>query len=99
MKIRLLGLLRKLLVSSRQPWATVVRLLGRLIQRLLSNPQIAELWRFIFLGSLVETGRIVGQKVVDAVSGCTSITIGVISNFTSAFSLRSTFDSHRHLVI
>lgn len=69
MKIRLLGLLRKLLVSSRQPWATVVRLLGRLIQRLLSNPQIAELWRFIFLGSLVETGRIVGQKVVDAVSG------------------------------
>jgi hypothetical protein len=75
MKIRLLSLLRKLLISSRQPWLTVFRLLSRLIERLLSNPHIAELWRFIFLGTVVETGRIVGQKVVEAVSSCMSILV------------------------
>jgi len=68
MKIRLLSLLRKLLIDCRQPWRTVLRSLSRLIERLLSNPYIADLWRFIFLGTLVETGRVVGQKVVDAVS-------------------------------
>ena len=70
MRTRLLSLLRKLLISSRQPWISGFRLLGRLIERLLSNPQIAELWRFIFLGTVVETGRVVGQKVVEAVSSC-----------------------------
>ena len=74
MRMRLLlGLLRKLLVGCRQSWLTVFRSIGRVIARLLSNPQIAELWRFIFLGSVVETGRIAGQKAVEAVSGCTSI--------------------------
>jgi hypothetical protein len=70
MRIRLLSLLRKLLISSRQPWITGFRLLRRFIERLLSNPQIAELWRFIFLGTVVETGRIIGQKAVEAISSC-----------------------------
>jgi hypothetical protein len=91
MKIQLLSLLRKLLIGCRQPWATVLRSFSRLIERLLSNPHIADLWRFIFLGTLVETGRVVGQKMVDAVSSCTSITvvIGVILNFRVS-SLRGT---------
>ena len=70
MRIRLLSLLRKLFISSRQPWITSFRLLRRFIERLLSNPQIAELWRFIFLGTVVETGRIIGQKAVEAISSC-----------------------------
>jgi hypothetical protein len=73
MNIGLLNLLRNLLIRGRQPWTTIVRLLGRVIDRLLSNPQIAELWRFIFLGTVVEAGRIAGQKVVEAVSSCTSV--------------------------
>jgi hypothetical protein len=71
MNIGLLNLLRNL-IRCRQPWTTIVRLLRRVIDRLLSNPQIAELWRFIFLGTVVEAGRIAGQKVVEAVSSCRS---------------------------
>jgi hypothetical protein len=92
MRTRLYSLLRKLLIDSRRPWVTVIRLLGRFTERLLSNPQIAELWRFIFLGTLVETGRIAGQKVIEALTSCTSITVPIlvaISNFAS-FRLCST---------
>jgi hypothetical protein len=76
MRIRLLfSLLRKLLVGCRRSWLRGFRSIGRLIAPLLSNPQIGELWRFIFLGSLVETGRIVGQKAVEALSSCMLISI------------------------
>ncbi|KAJ7479279.1 hypothetical protein FB451DRAFT_1131411 [Mycena latifolia] len=35
------------------------------IQKLVSNPQIAELFRFIFLGTIVEAGRSLGQTLMD----------------------------------
>ena len=70
---RLLRLLRRLLLNSGQSWRNILRSLGRLIERLLSNPYIADLWRFIFLGSLVETGRIISQKASNAVSSCMSL--------------------------
>ncbi|KAJ7595072.1 P-loop containing nucleoside triphosphate hydrolase protein [Mycena floridula] len=60
--------LRRIFLRSGRSWRQSIQIFSRLIAKLLSNPQIAELWRFIFLGSIVETGRIVGQKVVDVVS-------------------------------
>lgn len=48
----------------------IIKLLTGFIRRLLANPQIAELWRFIFLGTVVEAGRVAGQKLVDFVSSC-----------------------------
>ncbi|KAJ7094211.1 hypothetical protein C8R44DRAFT_684782 [Mycena epipterygia] len=35
------------------------------VQKMMSNPQIAELFRFIFLGTVVETGRKLGESLVD----------------------------------
>jgi hypothetical protein len=68
---------QKFFINSSQFWLTVVYQFTRLIQRLLSNPQIAELWRFIFLGAIVEVGRIVSQKVFEAVSGREFIIVAI----------------------
>ncbi|KAJ6536501.1 P-loop containing nucleoside triphosphate hydrolase protein [Mycena vulgaris] len=35
------------------------------VQEMVSNPQIAELFRFIFLGTILETGRKIGQALLD----------------------------------
>lgn len=39
--------------------------------RLVSNPHIAELLRFIFLGTVVELSKIVGLKIVSFAKHCT----------------------------
>lgn len=39
--------------------------------KLVSNPHIAELLRFIFLGTVVELSKIVGLKIVSFVKHCT----------------------------
>ncbi|KAJ7036357.1 P-loop containing nucleoside triphosphate hydrolase protein [Mycena alexandri] len=39
-----------------------------LVKRFLGNPQVSELLRFIFLGTIVETGRVAGAKMVSTVN-------------------------------
>jgi hypothetical protein len=40
------------------------------VVKLLANPHVAELLRFIFLGTVVETSRQLGQRAVDTVKHC-----------------------------
>ena len=71
----LFRLLQRIQLKSGRSWLEIIRLLKRFVRRLLSNPPVAELLRFIFLGTVVETGRIVGQKVVDVVSSCRLVSL------------------------
>ena len=48
----------------------VVQLFRNVLGKLLENPHIAELLRFIFLGTVVETTRQAGQKAVDFAKHC-----------------------------
>ncbi|KAJ7351438.1 P-loop containing nucleoside triphosphate hydrolase protein [Mycena albidolilacea] len=54
--------------QSGRSWKQILRALAILLKRLLSNPQVAELLRFIFLGTVVETGRVIGAKMVSTVN-------------------------------
>ena len=64
-----LGLCIRILVSSSSGLAHFVK---TFIPKLLANPQVAELLRFIFLGTVVESSRLAGQKIVDFVKHCES---------------------------
>ncbi|KAJ7656037.1 hypothetical protein DFH06DRAFT_475324 [Mycena polygramma] len=64
----LLLALRRFQTQSGRSWAHILRALARLLQRFLGNPQVAELLRFIFLGTIVETGRVIGAKMVATVN-------------------------------
>ncbi|KAF7337377.1 p-loop containing nucleoside triphosphate hydrolase protein [Mycena sanguinolenta] len=61
------GLRHVKLISGRS-WKQIFRALIALCKRLLGNPQVAELLRFIFLGTVVETGRVIGAKMVSMVN-------------------------------
>ena len=50
--------------------STILTFFKTIVPKLLSNPQIAELFRFLFLGTIVETSRIAGQKAVDFIKHC-----------------------------
>nr|GAT49808.1 P-loop containing nucleoside triphosphate hydrolase protein [Mycena chlorophos] len=46
-------------------WQTPIALVAGTFQKVLANPQASELLRFIFLGTVVEAGRQLGQLVYD----------------------------------
>ena len=48
----------------------VFRVLKGFFPKLMANPQVAELLRFIFLGTVVETTRQIGTKAVDFAKHC-----------------------------
>ncbi|KAJ7624490.1 P-loop containing nucleoside triphosphate hydrolase protein [Roridomyces roridus] len=54
--------------QSGRSWSQVIQLFIQLVKRIMGNPQVAELVRFIFLGTIVETGRVVGAKMVSTVN-------------------------------
>ncbi|KAJ7721840.1 P-loop containing nucleoside triphosphate hydrolase protein [Mycena maculata] len=60
--------LRHLKIQSGRSWKEFIKFLLLLVKRMLGNPQVAELLRFIFLGTIVETGRVVGAKMVSTVN-------------------------------
>ncbi|KAF7332904.1 p-loop containing nucleoside triphosphate hydrolase protein [Mycena venus] len=60
--------LRRVKTQSGHSWTQILRALALLLKRLLGNPQVAELLRFIFLGTVVETGRVIGAKMVSTVN-------------------------------
>ena len=58
----------KTIIGLPNLWA--VRAFKNVIGTLLQNPHVAELLRFIFLGTIVETSRQVGVKAADFVKHC-----------------------------
>jgi hypothetical protein len=68
MRVAFLRLIHRIHLGSGHPWTELIEL----IRKLLSNPQVAELCRFVFLGTIVETGRMAAQKIADFISGCGS---------------------------
>lgn len=68
--IRLLA--RRLqLLSPLLPGRYIFQALKNAIPKLLSNPHVAEILRFVFLGTVVEWSRLAGQKLTDIVKHCT----------------------------
>ncbi|KAJ7132511.1 P-loop containing nucleoside triphosphate hydrolase protein [Mycena epipterygia] len=61
-------LIRLLRAASGRSWKQFIKTLALLLKHVLGNPQVSELLRFIFLGTIVETGRVVGAKMVSAVN-------------------------------
>ena len=49
------------------------RFMRGIMGKVVENPYVAELLRFIFLGTIVETSRLVGQKVIDFAKHCKSL--------------------------
>ncbi|KAJ7484956.1 P-loop containing nucleoside triphosphate hydrolase protein [Mycena galericulata] len=60
--------LRRIKIQSGRSWKHIIKALILLVKRMLGNPQVAELLRFIFLGTIVETGRVAGAKMVSTVN-------------------------------
>ncbi|KAJ7613108.1 hypothetical protein FB45DRAFT_1065212, partial [Roridomyces roridus] len=54
--------------QSGRSWSQVIRLFIQLVKRIMGNPQVSELVRFIFLGTIVETGRVIGARMVSTVN-------------------------------
>lgn len=68
--IRLLA--RRLrLLKALLPGRYLFQALKNTIPKLLSNPHVAEILRFVFLGTVVEWSRLAGQKLADLVKHCT----------------------------
>ena len=65
--VQLLTFLRQLLSL---PSLLATSAFRELVVKLLSNPHVAELLRFIFLGTVVETSRQLGQRAVDMAKHC-----------------------------
>ncbi|KAJ7083920.1 P-loop containing nucleoside triphosphate hydrolase protein [Mycena crocata] len=64
----LIRALRRVKNQSGRSWTQVIKSFAALLRRILGNAQVAELLRFIFLGTIVETGRVVGAKMVSTVN-------------------------------
>ncbi|KAJ7199026.1 P-loop containing nucleoside triphosphate hydrolase protein [Mycena pura] len=64
----LIRALRRVKILSGRSWKQVIKAFVLLLRQALSNPQVAELVRFIFLGTIVETGRVAGAKMVSLVN-------------------------------
>ncbi|KAJ7096849.1 P-loop containing nucleoside triphosphate hydrolase protein [Mycena epipterygia] len=64
----LIRALRRVKIQSGRSWTQVIKMLVALVRRFLGNDQVSELLRFIFLGTIVETGRVVGAKMVSTVN-------------------------------
>lgn len=58
----------KTIITAPNHW--MIQLFRNVIGKLLDNQHIAELLRFIFLGTVVETTRLAGQKAVDFAKHC-----------------------------
>ncbi|KAJ7118266.1 P-loop containing nucleoside triphosphate hydrolase protein [Mycena epipterygia] len=64
----LIRALRRVKIQSERSWTQVIKMLVAVVRRFLGNDQVSELLRFIFLGTIVETGRVVGAKMVSTVN-------------------------------
>ncbi|CAK5276803.1 unnamed protein product [Mycena citricolor] len=54
--------------QSGRSWNQFIRAILLVFKRLLENPQVSELLRFMFLGTIVETSRVIGAKMVSTVN-------------------------------
>jgi hypothetical protein len=68
--IKLLRLINRVGLVSGRPWTKLLTPVITLIRKLISQPQVAELFRFIFLGTIVETGRQMAQWISDFTRDC-----------------------------
>ncbi|KAJ7238904.1 hypothetical protein C8J57DRAFT_1373211 [Mycena rebaudengoi] len=68
--IKLLRLINRVGLVSGRPWTRLLAPVMALIRKLISQPQVAELFRFIFLGTIVETGRQMAQWISDFTRDC-----------------------------
>ncbi|KAJ6455323.1 hypothetical protein C8R47DRAFT_1228270 [Mycena vitilis] len=66
--VALLRLISRLSLASARPWKHILRVAVSFLRRLATHPQVAELFRFIFLGTIVETGRQVASKIAEFVT-------------------------------
>lgn len=57
-------------MKTGRPFQEIIVFFSKIVKKLLDNPQVAELLRFIFLGTVVEASRLVGQRIVDMISKC-----------------------------
>ncbi|KAJ7190357.1 P-loop containing nucleoside triphosphate hydrolase protein [Mycena pura] len=69
----LLRLITRLGFVSRRPWTHLLRAVLAFARRLATHPQVAELLRFIFLGTIVETGRQMAAKIAEFAADCESV--------------------------
>lgn len=67
-QLRLLAFLRRIISL---PSVLATSAFRETVVKLLQNPHVAELLRFIFLGTVVETSRQIGQRAADFVRHCT----------------------------
>ncbi|KAJ7477695.1 hypothetical protein FB451DRAFT_192222 [Mycena latifolia] len=61
----LLRLISRLGLASGRSWTSFLAAAVSFLRKIATHPQVAELFRFIFLGTIVETGRKVAQKIAD----------------------------------
>ncbi|KAK7023348.1 p-loop containing nucleoside triphosphate hydrolase protein [Favolaschia claudopus] len=64
---RLYRLVTRLALASGQPGIHFLRSAIAFLRRIATHPQVAELFRFIFLGTIVETGRQIAAKIAEFV--------------------------------
>jgi hypothetical protein len=68
--IKLLRVINRVGLVSGRPWTKLLTPVITLIRKLISQPQVAELFRFIFLGTIVETGHQMAQWIADFTRDC-----------------------------
>ncbi|KAJ7182315.1 P-loop containing nucleoside triphosphate hydrolase protein [Mycena crocata] len=61
----LLRLISRLGLASGRSWTTLLAATLSFIRKIGTHPQVAELFRFVFLGTVVETGRKVAEKIAE----------------------------------
>ncbi|KAJ6452454.1 hypothetical protein C8R45DRAFT_641317 [Mycena sanguinolenta] len=61
----LFRVVKRLRLGARQPWMQMLRVAIAFVRRLATHPQVSELFRFIFLGTIVETGRQMAAKIAE----------------------------------
>jgi hypothetical protein len=71
-RVQFLRQIHKIHLATGRPLREILSSFLNIFSKLLENPQIAELLRFIFLGTVVEASRVVGQRIVDVMTKCLS---------------------------
>ncbi|KAK7038512.1 p-loop containing nucleoside triphosphate hydrolase protein [Favolaschia claudopus] len=62
---QLLRAIHNLSLRTGRTWTQLLAVIISTIRKLSTQPQVAELFRFVFLGTIVETGRQVAQWILD----------------------------------
>ncbi|KAJ6596281.1 P-loop containing nucleoside triphosphate hydrolase protein [Mycena vulgaris] len=63
--VHLLRLINRLSLASGRSWTSLLAAAISFVRKMATHPQITELFRFIFLGTIVETGRKIAQKIAE----------------------------------